>query len=92
VPEARNVGVMVSGAIYDRWRDAEGAHIPDGCRVEQVEVDRSYGALRSRLRKRGKVVGRSRSNRLHVRFDGEAGPTSLRPHLVRVLEGYGDDR
>ncbi|MGB8201485.1 MAG: hypothetical protein WCF33_17640 [Pseudonocardiaceae bacterium] len=86
------MGVIVSGAIYDRWRDAEGTHIPDGCRVEQLEVDRSYGALRSRLRKRGEVVDRSRSNRLYVHFDGEAGPTSLRPHLVRVLEGYGDDR
>jgi hypothetical protein len=92
VPEVRNVDVIVSGAVYDRWRDAEGTHIPDGCRVEQVEVDRSHGALRSRLGKRGEVVGRSRGSRLYVRFEGEAGPTSLRPHLVRVFEGYGDDR
>lgn len=77
---------------YDRWRDAKGTHIPDGCRVEQVEVDRSYGALLSRLHKRGEVVGRSRSNRLYVRFDGEAEPISLRPHLVRVIEGGGDER
>ncbi|MGH3868419.1 MAG: hypothetical protein ACRDQ4_20325 [Pseudonocardiaceae bacterium] len=40
----------------------------------------------------GRGVGRSRGNRLSVRFDGEAGPTSWWPHLVRVLEGYGDDR
>lgn len=33
--------------LYDRWRDAGGVHVPDGCRVEQVEVDAPHGALRS---------------------------------------------
>jgi hypothetical protein len=32
---------------YDRWRDASGVHAPDGCRVEQVEVDAPHRALRS---------------------------------------------
>jgi hypothetical protein len=70
--------------VYDRWRDAAGTHIPDGCRVEQVEVDRDRGALRCRLHQCGVVVGRSRGSRLHVWFDGEGKPVSIRPHLLRT--------
>jgi hypothetical protein len=80
---------IVTGAIarpvYDRWRDARGVHIPDGCRVEQVLVAKEYGGLPHRLRKRAQVIGRSRSNRLYVRFDGEDRQVSIRPHLVRVI-------
>jgi hypothetical protein len=70
---------------YDRWRDAEGVRIPDGCRVEQVAVSRDRGALACRLNKRGEVLGRSRSHRIYVRFDGEQEQVSIRPHLVRVV-------
>ncbi len=76
--------------VYDRWRDVDGTPIPDGCQVQQVEVDRSRGALRSRLYKRGVVISRGRSSRLQVRFNGEAMPVSMRPHLVRVLIEGGD--
>ena len=74
--------------LYDRWRDAVGVHVPDGCRVEQVEVDALHGALRSRLHKRGEVLGRTRSTRLLVCFDGEHEQVSIRPHLVRVIKGH----
>lgn len=70
---------------YDRWRDAHGTHVPDGARVEQVAVSRDEGALRCRLHKRGEVLGRSRSTRLCVLFDGEPRPVSVRPYLLRVL-------
>ncbi len=71
--------------VYDRWRDVDGTPISEGCRVQQVEVDRARGALRSRLHKRGVVISRGRGSRLQVHFDGEATPVSMRPHLVRVL-------
>ncbi len=77
--------------LYDRWRDADGVQVPDGCRVEQVEVYAQYGALRSRLHKRGEVLGRTRNTRLLVRFDGEHERVSIRPHLVRVIEGKPGD-
>lgn len=68
VPEDRAVSPPARPQ-YDRWRDAAGTHIPDGCHVEQVvEVHAPYGALRSRLGKRGQVIGRSRGSRLYVRF------------------------
>jgi hypothetical protein len=70
--------------VYDRWRDAAGTHIPEGCRVEQVEVDRDRGALRCRLHQRGVVIGRGRGSRLYVQFDGEDKPVSIRPHLLRA--------
>ena len=73
---------------YDRWLDAAGIHIPDGAPVEQIEVDTLHGALRSRLHKRAEVLGRTRSTRLLVRFDGEHEQVSIRPHLVRVIEGH----
>jgi hypothetical protein len=41
--------------------------------VEQVKVDCVHGVLLFRLRTRGEVVGRGRSNRLQVRFAGERG-------------------
>ena len=72
---------------YDRWRDINGAHIPDGCRVEQVAVAKEHGALTARRGKRGEVLGRTqRGNRLRVRFDGEPSrPVDIRPHLLRVV-------
>jgi hypothetical protein len=71
--------------VYDRWRDDQGTHIPDGCRIQQVEVHRTYGGARCRLGQRGVVVGRGRGSRVHVRFDGEQQTVSIRPHLVRVV-------
>ena len=55
--------------------------------MEQVEVDATYGALRSRLHKQGEVLGRTRSTRLLVRFEDEHERVSIRPHLVRVIKG-----
>ena len=74
--------------VYDRWRDEQGTHIGDRCRVEQIEVEKQHGALRSRLRKQGVVVGRAggtNGNRVYVLFDGENEQVSIRPYLVRVL-------
>jgi hypothetical protein len=79
----------MSSQHYDRWRDVEGARIPVGCRVEQVEVAAGWGARRSRLGQRGTVIGR-RYTRLLVRFDSELAWVSLRPHLVRVLAEEAD--
>jgi hypothetical protein len=79
----------MSSQHYDHWRDVEGARIPVGCRVEQVEVAAEWGARRSRLYQRGTVIGR-RHRRLLVAFDGELGWVSLRPHLVRVLADEAD--
>lgn len=75
----------VARSVYDRWRDVDGVHVAELCRVEQIAVDRLHGALRSRLRKHGQVVGRG-TNRLYVRFDGENQAASVRPHLMRVLK------
>ncbi|MGH3719029.1 MAG: hypothetical protein ACRDRI_09360 [Pseudonocardiaceae bacterium] len=70
---------------YDPWRDAHGAPVPPGRRVEQVVVAKEHGAVLSRLGKRGQVLGRG-NTRLTVRFDGEHEPVGIRPHLVRVLD------
>jgi hypothetical protein len=70
---------------YDRWRDAEGTHIPVGCRIEQVGIAKEHGVLTSRLATRGEVISWGRGSRLQVRFDGETQPVSIRPHLVRVV-------
>jgi hypothetical protein len=75
-------------STYDRWRDDRGTHINVGCRVEQVDVDKQYGALSARLGKQGEVVYvpvDHRGNRVHVRFDGEDKPVTIRPHLLRVV-------
>ncbi|MGH3778876.1 MAG: hypothetical protein ACRDRR_24605 [Pseudonocardiaceae bacterium] len=69
---------------YDRWRDADGTHIPEECRVEQIAVAKEHGALPSHLRKQGWVTGRG-NVRLTVLFDGEDKPSGVRPHLVRVV-------
>jgi hypothetical protein len=82
----RNSRERPARAPYDRWRDARGVQIPDGARVEQVEVNPLHGALRSRLGRQGEVTGRSRGTRLYVRFHGEDQPVSIRPHLVRVVD------
>jgi hypothetical protein len=79
---------VVNGRVrrrYDPWRDAEGIPIPVGARVEQVAVAKGYGALRTRLHQQGEVTGRGHHLRLFVRFEGEAEPVSIRPHLLRVL-------
>jgi hypothetical protein len=48
-------------------------------------VAKEHGALSHRLGKRAEVIGRTRGNRLRVRFDGEDRQISIRPHLVRVV-------
>lgn len=73
---------------YDRWRDADGAPMPQQCRIEQVAVAKEHGALPSRLHKQGQVIGRGK-NRLIVRFDSEKNVVRIRPHLVRVLTTPG---
>ncbi len=73
---------------YDPWRDVDGTHIPEQCRVEQISVNSDYGAMPSRLHQQGRVVGRGK-NRLHVRFDVDNKVVSVRPHLVRVLTTSG---
>ena len=82
---------MVSGRArgYDRWRDADGTHVPVGAWVEQIGSDARMGALRSRLGQRGQVSGRG-ATRLRVRFDGEAQTVSIRPHLVRIIDQVGN--
>jgi hypothetical protein len=74
---------------YDRWRDMDGTHFRVGARVEQTETDARMGALRSRLYRRGQVTSRG-ATRLVVRFDGEDQTVSIRPHLVRVVDGDGN--
>ncbi|MGH3853262.1 MAG: hypothetical protein ACRDR6_07125 [Pseudonocardiaceae bacterium] len=69
-------------------RDADGTLIPLQSRVEQVAVDTACGALPSRLHQQGVVVGRS-LHAIYVRFDHEYHLTSMRPHLVRVIEMPG---
>jgi hypothetical protein len=75
---------------YDPWRDAHGTPIPHQCRIEQVAVDKSHGALPSRLHQQGHVLGRG-TTRLSVRFDGETTVVGIRPHLVRVLTTPSED-
>lgn len=75
-------------APYDRWRDVDGTHILDQCRVQQVAIAKEHGALTSRLNKQGQVVGRT-TTRLTVLFDGDAKPGNIRPHLVRVITPAG---
>ncbi|MGH3429074.1 MAG: hypothetical protein ACRDRI_04045 [Pseudonocardiaceae bacterium] len=65
-------------------RDVDGTVIPLQSRVEQVAVDKAYGALPSRLHQYGQVVGQG-ADMLYVRFDREYRLTSLRPHLVRLV-------
>lgn len=68
---------------YDPWRDVDGVHIADRCRVTQIAVAKLHGALPARLHKSGMIIGRG-TNRVKVRFDGESNVVSVRPHLVRV--------
>ncbi|MGH3935736.1 MAG: hypothetical protein ACRDS1_12305 [Pseudonocardiaceae bacterium] len=72
------------GTRYDRWRDAQGTHIPVGAHIEQAGTDARMGALSSRLGQRGEVIGRG-TTRLLVRFEGADQTVSIRPHLVRVV-------
>ncbi|MGH3770413.1 MAG: hypothetical protein ACRDRW_03285 [Pseudonocardiaceae bacterium] len=66
-------------------RDADGTFIPLRSRVEQVTVDKAYGALPSRLHQQGQVIGQG-ANLLYVRFEHEYNLTTLRPHLVRLIQ------
>jgi hypothetical protein len=74
---------------YDPWRDAHGAQIPQHCRIEQIAIDKSHGALPSRLHKQGQVIGRG-TTRLKIRFDDENEPVHIRPHLVHVFDTPAD--
>jgi hypothetical protein len=65
---------------YDRWRDINGIHIPIGVRVQQIGVDKTHGALQSRLHSSAEVIAYGRGSRLHVRFDGEERVVTIRPH------------
>lgn len=69
---------------YDPWRDADDVHIPVGARVQQVGVAKEYGALSSRKNHIGLVMDH-RGARLHVQFDNESVPVTIRPHLVRIV-------
>jgi polyphosphate kinase 2 (PPK2 family) len=71
---------------YNRWRDANGTHVPVGAQVEQTEVDARRRALRSRLHACGQVTSRG-TTRLVVLFEGEDHTVSIRPHLLRVIPG-----
>jgi hypothetical protein len=75
--------------VYHRWRDVDGTHIPVGARVKQTVTDARMGALRPRLYRQGQVTSQG-ATRLVVRFDGEDQTATIRPHLVRVIEGDGD--
>jgi len=74
--------------VYDRWRDVDGTHVAVDAWVEQAESDARIGALRSRLDRRGQVIGRGTTT-LVVRFEGENQTVTVRPHLVRAVERDG---
>jgi len=67
-----------------RWRDVEGTPLPLLCRIEQIAVRPQQGAMPSRLRQHGQVLGWD-THRLHVCFKDERWLVLLQPHLVRVL-------
>ncbi|MGH3856091.1 MAG: hypothetical protein ACRDR6_21905, partial [Pseudonocardiaceae bacterium] len=69
-------------------RDVDGTVIPLQSRVEQVAVDKARGALPSRLNQQGQVIGHSLTL-IYVRFGYEYHLTTLRPHLVRVIDTPG---
>jgi len=75
-------------ATNDPWRDAEDTPIALRCRVEQIAVDPTNGALPSRLHQRGQVIGRG-AGLLYVIFDRDQQPATLPPHLLRVLSTPG---
>jgi hypothetical protein len=75
----------------NRWRDAEGNPVSVFCWIEQVAEDPRQGALFSRLRQRGEVVGKG-PDLLYVRFAGEGQVIGVPPHLVRVLDTAPDQR
>ncbi|MGQ0716900.1 MAG: hypothetical protein ACT4NP_06200 [Pseudonocardiales bacterium] len=77
---------MPSRPVYDPWRDVDGIHLPIGCRVEQIAVDKLHGAQPSRLHKHGDVTGRG-TYRVQVQFDDDDQPVSIRPHLLRRIPG-----
>jgi hypothetical protein len=78
-----------SRADYDPWRDVEGTPITVGCRVQQIGTAKEHGALRPRLHQHGVVISLGgkggRGSRLRVLFDADTDPTTIRPHLVRVV-------
>lgn len=70
-------------SAYLLWRDVEGTQITLFCWVEQVEDDPEPTILRSRLYRRGQVIGRGLQS-LYVRFSDNTVAT-LRPQVLRVL-------
>ncbi|MGH3696513.1 MAG: hypothetical protein ACRDRX_21400 [Pseudonocardiaceae bacterium] len=70
------------------WRDADGAPITVGARVQQVTTNPRWGVPCSRLGKRGEVLGWG-ATRLLVRFEGEDQPVSIIPHQVRITTSNG---
>jgi hypothetical protein len=74
---------------YDPWRDGEGAPITVECRVQQIGIAREDGALKPRLHKQGEVTNlggqEGRGFRLRVLLDEKTEPTTIRPHLLRVV-------
>lgn len=74
---------------YDRWRDIEATHVPDGCGVKQVvEVDRLYRRRASAARS---SVGVGATG-VYGRFESEAWQISVRPHPRALIEGDSHDR
>jgi hypothetical protein len=72
-----------------QWCDVDGAHIALFCWVEQVAEHPELGALFSRLRQCGEVLGRG-PDQLYVRFAGEGQLIGLPPHVLRLLPGAPD--
>ncbi len=69
----------------DPLRDAEGTPIALQSRVEQVTVDKEYGALPCRLHQTGRVTGLC-TTLVYVLFDHENQLIALPPHVLRVLD------
>jgi hypothetical protein len=74
---------LLMSRAYDPWRDVDGVHIADRCRVTQIAVAKLHGALPARLHQSGVIIGRG-TNRVNVRFDGQSTVVSVRSHLVRI--------
>lgn len=77
-------------ATPDPWLDADGVHLFDHCRVEQIGVDPEDGALASRLFWCGEVMGRG-PDRVNVRFDGSGKLASIAARRLRFIAGVGAD-
>jgi hypothetical protein len=83
------MSVEAPRAAHGRWCDVEGAHISLFSWVEQVVEKPEFGALFSRLHRRGEVLGRG-PDQLYVRFAGEGQLISVPPQLLRLLPDERD--